>query len=133
MNHSSIDHEHNGEFWRLLWAVLDEPEKVPAIVGESRSILEEKNFTGETALHWLAVENHVEGIKLLRALGARIPEFALVDAIEGGHTETVILLLELGADPRGVDLESILDNKLWNLSDKKKRLMRSYFRQYCDY
>ena len=130
MTNSSFEHEHNGEFYRLLNAVVEEPEKVPAIVGESRSILEETNFSGETALHWLAVENHVDGIKLLRSLGAEIPEFALIHAMEMGHTETVITLLELGADPRGIDVEAILGSDLWKLSAKDKRLIRSYFRQF---
>ena len=132
MTHSPFDHEHNGEFYRLLNALLDEPEKVPAIVGEAPSIVGEKNFSGETVLHWLSVENHVEGIRLLRSLGAEIPEFALIHAIQHGHTDTVILLLELGADPSGIELEELLANKIWKLSTKKKRLIRSYFRQYGD-
>jgi len=127
---SDFDIEHNFEFYRLLDAVLHEPEKVPAIVRDSPSILEEKNLSGETVLHWLAVENHIAGIKLLRKLGASISEFALIDAAELGHTETVILLLELGASPRGMDIRAIIDNPAFNLSKKTKRLIRSYLSQY---
>jgi hypothetical protein len=60
--------EHNFEFYRFLNAVLYEPEKVPAIVKDSPSILEEENLSGETVLHWLAIENHAEGIKLYKPI-----------------------------------------------------------------
>jgi len=116
MNSIPSNIEHNFEFYRLLEAVLNEPEKVPAIVYESPSILEETNLSGETVLHWLAVENHTNGIKLLRSLGATIPEFALIHAVEHGHTETVILLLELGADAKGFDLDRTLNSPIWELS-----------------
>lgn len=132
MAKSTFEHEHNGEFYRLLDAVLEEPEKVPAIVSESRSILKEKNLSGESVLHWLAVENHTEGIKLLRSLGAEIPELALIHAMQLGHTETVILLLELGADPAGIDVERVLDSDVWELTKKQKRLIRSYCSQFGD-
>jgi len=122
--------ERNYEFYRLLDAVLNEPEKVPSIVSERRAILEEKNCLGETVLHWLAVENHVEGVALLRLLGARIPAYAIVHAIEAGHTEMVTRLLELGGDIRGIDLEGVLGNPLWGLSQKKKEFIRRYFSQY---
>ena len=132
MTKSPFEHEHNNEFYRLLDAVLKEPEKVPAIVSESRSILEEANFSGETVLHWLSVESHTDGIALLHSLGAKISEFALIHAMEHGHTETVILLLELGADPRGIDVERGLNSDVWELTKKRKRLIRSYFAQFSD-
>ena len=130
MTNPSFQHEHNGEFYRLLYAVLDEPEKVAAIVHERRAILEETNFTGETVLHWLAVENHTDGIRLLRSLGATIPLFALIEAVEHGHLETIILLLELGADPEGFPLERMLRNPIRDISKRERQIIRGYFEQY---
>ncbi len=90
---------HNHDYFRLLDAVLMEPEKVPAMVAENRSILEERNCCDETVLHWLAVENNEDGVRLLRSLGAEISPWAIHHAIEVGSTEMVILLLELGGVP----------------------------------
>ncbi len=60
-------------------------------------MLEFVNMSAETVLHWLAVENHIEGIRLLHGLGAKIPEFALIHALQMGHVEAVDLLLTLGS------------------------------------
>jgi ankyrin repeat protein len=125
--------EHNREFYRLLDAVLHEPEKVRHIVAERPMILEECNLTGETVLHWLAVENHIDGIRLLRRLGATIPDYALIHAAELGNTEAVVVLLELGADLRGWDVERTLRNPMFGLSKEKKRRIRSYVAQYSDH
>jgi hypothetical protein len=122
--------EHYHDYDRLLDAVLNEPEKVAAIVAEDRSILEALNCCDETALHWLAVENHVEGVKLLRSLGASIPEWAIHHAIEVGAMEMVILLLELGADPSVDVCRRYLNNKFWELNPKQKRLLTSYLKQF---
>jgi len=122
--------EHNQDYIRLIDAVLQEPAKVPAIVAEDRSILEAQNCCGETALHWLAVENNFEGVKLLRSLGAEIPEWAIHHAIEVGAMDMVILLLELGAEP-GIDVcNGYLNNGFWELIPKQKRLLISYLRQF---
>lgn len=130
MTSAAFQHEHNGEFYRLLYAVLHEPEKVPAIVREAPAILEQTNFTGETVLHWLAVENHTDGIALLRSLGATIPLFALIHAVEHGHLETIILLLELGADPEGYPVERMLEHPMREMSKREKQIIRSYFKQF---
>jgi hypothetical protein len=130
MNTATMQPEHNGEFYRLLLAVLHEPEKVPTIVNERRSILEETNFTGETVLHWLAVENKTDGICLLRSLGAKIPLYALVDAVQLGHLQTIILLLELGADPEGYSVEEMLKCPIVKISKRKRQIIRSYFKHY---
>ena len=130
MTSAAFQHEHNGEFYRLLFAVLNEPEKVPAIVKERPAILEETNFTGETVLHWLAVENHTDGIALLRSLGAKIPLFALIHAVEHVHLETIILLLELGADPEGFPVDRMLEHPMREITKREKQIVRSYFRQF---
>jgi ankyrin repeat protein len=121
---------HNYQFERLLDAVLNEPEKVPAIVAEDRSILEEENCCGETALHWLAVENNADGVILLRSLGAKISPWAIAHAIEVGSLEVVALLLELGGTPEISVCKNYMSNPFWKLTAKQKRLIRSYFKQY---
>ena len=94
------------------------------------SILEVTNLTDETVLHYLAIEGHTEGIQLLRSLGAEISSWALLHALQAGQTDTVVLLLELGADPVASDCERSLDNPIWGLTKKQKRLFRSYLTQY---
>ena len=117
-------------FGQLLNATLNEPGKVPAMVRADPSILEVEDLAGETVLHFLAVEGWNEGIVLLRNLGASIPEYAIYHAIEHGHTDTVALLLELGANPVRAWCERSMENPIWNLSRKQKRLIRSYLDQY---
>ena len=118
------------DFIRLLDAVLHEPHKVPLMVAENRDILRATNWIGENVLHWLAVENHVEGISLLRSLGSPIPTWALVEAVEMGNIETVILLLELGVEVEFSYCRNALEHKSPNITPKKIRLMKSYFKQF---
>jgi hypothetical protein len=60
---------------------------------------------GETALHWLAVENHAEAVQLLIDLGATVQvsnDFGasvLSEAIKVGAMETVAVLRRAGAVP----------------------------------
>jgi len=128
--HDEVDRYKSHDFDILLDAVLNEPHKVKDIVNSNRECLRAVNYSGENVLHWLAVENRTEEVELLRSLGSPIPEFALVHALEAGHTEMVILLLELGADPNIETCKNSLNNPIWELRKKTKRLMRSYFKQY---
>ncbi|MES2818114.1 MAG: hypothetical protein V4812_03915 [Pseudomonadota bacterium] len=117
-------------FGVLLDAVLYETHNVTGLVKADPSILRATNWTGENVLRWLAVENLVDGIGLLRSLGSPIPPVALTEALELGHCETVILLLELGVE---VDILSCRTGFLWGsheMSRLKRRLMRSYFKQF---
>lgn len=128
--HDELDLQKSYDFDILLDAVLNEPHKVNDIVTANRECLRAVNYSGEDVLHWLAVENHTDGVQLLRSLGSPIPEFALIHALQAGHTEMVILLLELGADPNIETCRQALNNPLWELNEKTKRLMRSYLKQY---
>ncbi len=119
-----------GQFDVLIDAVLNEPKKVGNIVSSNRSITWAMNTVGENVLHYLAVENHIEGVELLRSVGSPISPWALTHALQAGHTDMVILLLELGADPIVSSCKSALESDLWKLDKNTKRLMRSYFKQY---
>ena len=114
----------------LLDAVLHEPHKVKDIATKNREFLESKNYTGETVLHWCAVENRTDDIELLRSLGASIPSFALIEALESGHTETAILLLELGVEVDALTCKRALERNMFNLNAKTVKIMKSYFQQY---
>ena len=63
----------------------------------------------ETALHWLAVENHVEGVKFLLARGAKVNQAAsagdtpLMSAARLGHDEMCVLLIGAGANVNAAD------------------------------
>ena len=117
-------------FTRLLDAVLCEPHKVKDLVVSDPGIVYETCWAGENVLHWLAIENRYEEIEILRNLGSPIPRFALIHAVEHGHTETVIKLLELGAEFVPYEIEKAINCNHYYNSKKKRQLMKSYFMQY---
>lgn len=86
------------EFGRLHYAILHEPHKVEAIVLDNRSILESTNATGENVLRWCALENRFDDVELLRSLGSSIQSVTLCEAIDMGHSDMLLLLLELGGE-----------------------------------
>jgi hypothetical protein len=108
-------------FDKLLQAALEHPQTVPMLVNAQPEMLEFVNQSAETVLHWLAVENHVDGIRLLHGLGAKIPEFALIHALQAGHTETVDLLLTLGAEFTRLDPIDEIQNPIWQLPVQKQQ------------
>ncbi|RYY77230.1 MAG: ankyrin repeat domain-containing protein [Gammaproteobacteria bacterium] len=118
------------EFGILLDAVLYEPEKVPGIVANNPEIVYETCWAGENVLHWLAIENKHEEIRLLRSVGSPIPIYALVHAVEHGHLETVIALLELGAEVIPSDITRALNSSWFSKSKKVKSLIKRYFKQF---
>lgn len=117
-------------FGVLLDAVLYEPHRVKDIVTSNPEILYETCWAGENVLHWLAVENKHEEIRLLRSLGSPIPRFALVDAVELGHLETIITLLELGCEVQLSYCKKALERNEGNFSKRKISIIKSYFRQF---
>ncbi|MBD9397277.1 hypothetical protein [Pseudomonas sp. PDM11] len=109
---------------------MSEPQKVQAIVTENPEVLYETCWAGENVLHWLAVENMHEEIRLLRSLGSPIPIDALVDAVELGHLEAIITLLELGAEVIPSDITKALNNEHLSHNKKKKSIIKRYFKQF---
>jgi len=111
------------DFDQLLNAVLDNPDQVSQLVEERPQILESVNNSAETVLQWLALENHVSGIRLLHELGATIPDFALVHALEAGHVEALELMLTLGGSFGIIDPYFALRNPVFELSMDKVKVL----------
>lgn len=120
--------EQHYAFGRLFDAVHLEPHRLHQLLAAERDLVIAGNGLGENVLHWMAVENRVQEIEWLRGLGSPIPEPALVEAVELGHCETVILLLELGVEvDRHACRIALLDSPL---IPGKRRLIERYFRQF---
>ncbi|MGA4634073.1 hypothetical protein ACPA5B_09325 [Pseudomonas solani] len=116
-------------FERLFDAVWLEPHRLNKLLAAERSLVMATDWTGENVLHWMAVENRVREIELLRALGSPIPPYALIEAMDLGHCETVILLLELGVEVNLTSCRNAFAVSSY-LPPHKRRLIRSYFQQY---
>ncbi len=133
VRHPSYDALKKGrthEFGLFLDAVLNEPHNVSAIVAANPEIVYETCWGGENVLHWLAVENRHEEIRLLRGLGSPIPMYALVEAVEYGYLETIITLLELGGEVVPSEITMAIDSNHLKLNKKTISLIRRYFSQF---
>lgn len=75
-----------------------------AILAAHPSIVTDRNSSGESPLHWLVIENEMEGVEMLLAHGADPDardfdgDFALSDVAGLGLTQMLVRLLEAGAD-----------------------------------
>jgi ankyrin repeat protein len=87
----------------LINACFESLEKASELLDEDHSLLFEITGLGETPLHYLAVENQIDAVKLLYSKGAElntINECAgtpLSEAASLGHIDIVKFLLENGA------------------------------------
>jgi ankyrin repeat protein len=85
-------------------AVLDQPA-AEQLLGEHPELIHLRNRLGETALHFLAVEDYAEGVAFLVRHGAPVDTVdyshrtPLMDAAMVGATRTVRHLLACGANP----------------------------------
>ena len=97
------------EFLETLW-VMD-VDRASAMISETPNVLELRSGIGETPLHYLAVENHVDAVKWLHERGSSIDtknEFGTPVVFEVavlGYRELLLWFLE-----RGVDLTAIDEN-----------------------
>jgi ankyrin repeat protein len=79
------------------------------MLAEHPALLHAKTGRGETALHWLAVENHVDAVKFLLARGAVVDErassgdTALMSAAMLGLEEVCAALIRAGANVNAAD------------------------------
>ena len=90
--------------WRLIHALAKcEFAVADEILRSAPGILAERNGVGETPLHWLTVENHLEAVRFLLGRGALVDtgdmsdSTPLIHAAGLGYTEMVRLLLMHGA------------------------------------
>jgi ankyrin repeat protein len=87
----------------LIKACFDDLEKAETLIHHDPEIIYAKDGLGETALHYLAVENQIEAVKFLYEKGADLNTVSecggtpLSEAASLGYVELVRWLLENGA------------------------------------
>ena len=67
---SAAKFDNRSDFVRLRNACLEEIEEARRLVLAEPKLLEARNGTGETALHWLSIENHMDAVAALIDWGA---------------------------------------------------------------
>ena len=88
---------------RLIGACFESLDDARALLRREPGLISARTGLGETPLHYLAVENQLEAVKLLYALGADIDtlnEFgnsALAEAASLGYVELVAWMIAQGA------------------------------------
>ena len=110
---STGKHPLLGDF---LDAAHDDHRQAEAILERAPDLLEARNGTGETALHYLAIENSVDAVLFLLGKGANINTrdasgaTPLMHASQLGYVNLVEVLLARGADVhlRSEDDETVL-------------------------
>ena len=91
-----------GEF---IDAIIQDQLKAQLLLKDYPALLDARWIHNETVLHFLAVENYVDGVRLLAELGADVDstnEFgdtALIDVASLGNDKVAEVLLEHGANP----------------------------------
>jgi hypothetical protein len=122
--------EEVADFERLLSVVLNDPAVVPELVRSCPQLLTSVNNSSETVLHWLALENLPDGISLLHSLGASIPSYAVVHALQAGNVETVDLLLSLGGTFEHSVPREIVRNPTWGLTSVKQEQLLAVLEEH---
>src|SRR5947207_1691163 len=88
---------------KLMQFAVSKPKLARKLVKDHPEILNLRTGIGETALHYLAVENHADAVQLLIELGADVNvnnEFgksALDEAVQVEAKETIEVLRRAGA------------------------------------
>jgi ankyrin repeat protein len=87
----------------LLRAAFDSPDSMRPLLRENPELLEARTGLGETALHYLAVENQLRAVMLLVEAGAQVNTLnvcsatPLSEAASLGYVELIEYLLSQGA------------------------------------
>jgi ankyrin repeat protein len=88
---------------RLIAAAFESPDALQTLIRSEPELIEERTGLGETALHYLAVENQLRAVVLLAEAGAQINTLnscggtPLSEAASLGYVELVEFLLLKGA------------------------------------
>jgi ankyrin repeat protein len=99
------------KFDEFVTTVFHNPAAAAAFLAEYPTILKAKNSIGETALHFLVIENAINSVHCLLKLGADINttnesgETPLFNAAQLGYLEMCCFLLEHGANPQIADYQ----------------------------
>ncbi len=103
--------EKDSLFTRMKYAAFDGFDEVRTLLSEFPQALEAKDSCGETALHWWAIENHLDAVKLLIGRGAQVDTKSdiigptpLMCASSLGLANMVQLLIDSGADVGAIDV-----------------------------
>jgi ankyrin repeat protein len=89
----------------LIDAAVNDPAKAARFIQENPQLLRATYLHGGSALHFLAVEGFLEGVRVLADLGADVNQrndfgdTPLIDVVVLGNIDMAKLLLQLGADP----------------------------------
>lgn len=111
-----------------------EYELAEKLLASSPYLLTLRNSLGETALHFLAVENDIEGVSWLHSKGAAIntkSEFgtpAIFEVAQLGYKELLAWFIESGADIHIVDADG--NGLATHLEEYEQPEMREHVRQY---
>lgn len=98
--------KEGGPAYRLIAAAFESSAALMALLNAEPQLIAERTGLGETPLHYLAVENQLDAVRLLIARGASVNTVnechstPLSDAASLGYEEMVALLLDSGADLR---------------------------------
>ena len=114
-------------------AVLDQPA-AERLLREQPSLIHATNQLGETALHFLAVEDYAEGVTFLARHGASLnarneaQRTPLMEAAMVGATQVVRALLACGADP---SIQTPEGDTVWDLLDPESTIeLRSILHEH---
>lgn len=97
------------DFYDFVATVSNDRKLAAQMLADNRERLQEKSSVGETALHYLAIENDLEGVTFLISQGAEVDSrdnsncTPLMHAAQLGNDEMCLLLMEHGADVNAID------------------------------
>ena len=99
------------EFRNFVSAVMDDRPEASRLLEAKPILLEARGLWEETPLHYVAVEDSLEGVRFLAGLGASVNTSddggtpVLIDAINVASFPVVQFLLEAGANPNATSLD----------------------------
>ncbi len=111
-------------FYHLRNAAFADLPLARKLIQDDPTIVSARNSLGETALHFLVVENQLEAVDFLAKHGSDVNNkndfdtSAVSEAAQLGYVEMVDLLLELGATVYAYEIVDEMNNV--NVSQKKQ-------------